>query len=174
MAKLTLLLFINIAASQAFRSISFCISLHFDNAVNVKEKKSFWLSQLKFHQLQLPGLPYDWHWVFLVSWTSVSIFNNLDRLFKKYPELFPWTVCLNSITRPPIPFLANNTPADWATGQPVVVNMIMLMRLKCDTQRHNHHLQNNNKTACFEKGVLYRDAPPTKLIKPNTSGFDLT
>ena len=85
MAKLTLLLFINIAASQAFRSLSFCISLHFDKAVNVKEKKSFWLSQLKFHQLQLPGLPYDWHWVFLVSWTSVSILKNLDRLFKKYP-----------------------------------------------------------------------------------------
>ena len=41
MAKLTLLLFINIATSQAFRSLSFCISLHFDNAVNVKEKKSF-------------------------------------------------------------------------------------------------------------------------------------
>ena len=59
MAKLTLLLFINIAASQAFRSLSFCISLHFDNAVNVKEKKSFLLSQLKLRQFQLPGLPYD-------------------------------------------------------------------------------------------------------------------
>ena len=108
MFKLTGILLISIASSQAF----FC---HYGLCCSCAVQSESWFSTENFFLLK-PGLPLYRHRICLVHWTCVSVLIFLSPLpFSHHWENHHFhRDCVTVIGRRRIPLLENDVPADWA------------------------------------------------------------